>query len=98
MDLTDDPAQRAALKLIVARQSMARPFGVPPGVPAARLAVLRDAFDATMKDADFLAEARTANLDVRPVSGIAVEALIKKIYASPPQAIKLATEAMQAKP
>lgn len=98
MDLTDDPAQRAALKLIVARQTMARPFAVPPGVPAARLAVLRDAFDATMKDLAFVAEARTANLDVRPVSGIAVETLIKEIYASPPDAIKLATEAMQAKP
>ena len=98
MDLTDDPAQRAALKLIVSRQSIARPFATPPGVPAARLAVLRDAFDATMKDPDFLAEARTADLDVRPVQGDAVEALIKEIYASSPEAIRIATEAMQAKP
>jgi tripartite-type tricarboxylate transporter receptor subunit TctC len=98
MDLTTDPAQRAALKLIVSRQSIARPFATPPGVPAERLAALRSAFDATMKDADFLAEARTADLDVRPVSGVAVEALIKEVYASPPEAIKLATEAMQAKP
>jgi tripartite-type tricarboxylate transporter receptor subunit TctC len=98
MDLTTDPAQRAALKLIVSRQSIARPFATPPGVPAERLAALRSAFDATMKDADFLAEARIADLDVRPVAGAAVEALIKEIYASPPEAIKLATEAMQAKP
>jgi tripartite-type tricarboxylate transporter receptor subunit TctC len=98
MDLTTDPAQRAALKLIVSRQSIARPFATPPGVPAERLAALRSAFDATMKDADFLAEARTADLDVRPVTGTAVEALIKEIYASPPEAVKLATEAMQAKP
>ncbi len=98
MDLTDDPAQRAALKLIVSRQSIARPFATPPGVPAARLAVLRDAFDATMQDPDFLAEARTADLDVRPVQGDAVEALIKEIYASSPDAIRIATEAMQAKP
>jgi tripartite-type tricarboxylate transporter receptor subunit TctC len=98
MDLTTDPAQRAALKLIVSRQSIARPFATPPGVPEERLAMLRDAFDATMKDADFLAEARTADLDVRPVSGAAVEALIKEVYASPPEAVKLATEAMQAKP
>src|ERR1700722_1578859 len=98
MDLTTDPAQRAALKLIVSRQSIARPFAAPPGVPAERLAALRAAFDATMKDAAFLAEARTADLDVRPVAGAAVEALIKEIYASPPEAIKLATEAMRAKP
>jgi tripartite-type tricarboxylate transporter receptor subunit TctC len=98
MDLTTDPAQRAALKLIVSRQSIARPFATPPGVPAGRLAALRSAFDTTMKDADFLAEARTADLDVRPVTGAAVEALIKEVYASPPEAITLATEAMQAKP
>jgi tripartite-type tricarboxylate transporter receptor subunit TctC len=98
VDLTTDPAERAALKLIVSRQNMARPFAVPPGIPAVRLAVLRDAFDATMKDPDFLAEAHTADLEVRPVTGVAVEALIKEIYASPPEAIKLATEAMQAKP
>ena len=89
MDLTADPAQRAALKLIVSRQSIARPFATPPGVPAERLAALRAAFDATLKDADFLAEARTADLDVRPVTGAAVEALIKEIYASPSEAIKL---------
>jgi len=98
MDLTADPAQRAALKLIVSRQSIARPLATPPGMPAERLAALRSAFDATMKDADFLAEARTADLDVRPVAGTAVEVLIKEIYASPPEAIKLATEALQAKP
>jgi tripartite-type tricarboxylate transporter receptor subunit TctC len=98
MDLTTDPAQRAALKLIVSRQSIARPFATPPGVPAERLTALRSAFDATMKDADFLAEARTADLDVRPVTGAAVEALIKEIYASPTEAIKMATEALQAKP
>ena len=98
MDLTTDPAQRAALKLIVSRQSIARPFAVPPGVPPERLALLRAAFDATMKDPDFLVEARTADLDVRPVKGEAVENLLKEIYASPPEAVKLATEAMQAKP
>jgi tripartite-type tricarboxylate transporter receptor subunit TctC len=97
MDLTDDPAERAALKLIVARQSIARPFAAPPGVPAERLAILRSAFAATMKDPDFLTEARAANLDIRPVTGDAVEALIKELYASPPAAIKLATEAMKEK-
>ena len=98
MDLTGDPAQHAALKLIVSRQSIARPFAMPPGVPPARLAMLRNAFDATMNDADFLAEAHTLDLDVRPVTGAAVETLIKEIYASPPEAIKLATEAMQSRP
>ena len=71
---------------------------MPPGVPAGAACHAAHAFDATMKDADFLAEAHSADLEVRPVTGAAVEALIKDIYASPPEAIKLATDAMQAKP
>ncbi len=98
MDMAEGPEQRAALKLIVSRQGMARPFALPPGVPPQRLAVLREAFMATMKDADFLAEARSAGLDIRPVEGAAVAALIKEIYASPPQAVRLAAQALQIKP
>jgi tripartite-type tricarboxylate transporter receptor subunit TctC len=97
-ELTADPAESAALKLIVSRQSIARPFAAPPGLPPQRLAMLRNAFDAAMKDPDFLAEARAAALDVQPVSGVAVEALIKEVYASSPEAIKLATAALHDKP
>jgi tripartite-type tricarboxylate transporter receptor subunit TctC len=98
MDLTADPTLRAALKLIVSRQSIARPFAAPPGLPADRLALLRSAFDDTMRDPDFLAEAGKLDLDVRPVDGGAVEALIREIYASPPAAIRIATDAIQSKP
>jgi tripartite-type tricarboxylate transporter receptor subunit TctC len=98
MDLTHEPAQQAALKLIVSRQSIARPFAAPPGVPAERVRMLREAFEATMKDPEFLAEAQKAELDVKPVSGTAVETLIKEIYASPPEAVKLATEVMKSAP
>jgi tripartite-type tricarboxylate transporter receptor subunit TctC len=98
IDMTSDPAARAALKLIVSRQSIARPFAAPPGLPPDRLATLRAAFDATMKDPDFLAEAQKLHLEVRPVNGEAVETLLREVYASPPQAIKLATDAMQDHP
>src|ERR1700722_18433386 len=54
MDLADDPRKAAALKLIVSRQSIARPFAAPPEVPADRVATLREAFDATVADPDFL--------------------------------------------
>ena len=92
MDLTDDPRKRAALKLIVSRQSIARPFAAPPGVPAERAGLLRAAFDATMNDPEFRAEARDLNLDVEPVGGAEVEALLREAYASPPEVVKLATE------
>ena len=87
------PEDKAALKLIVSRQSIARPFAAPPGVPADRVAALRTAFDATMKDPDFLAETKKLALEVRPVSGSAVEQLIKDVYASPPEVVKLAAQA-----
>ncbi len=98
MDLTADPTLRAALKLIVSRQSIARPFAAPPGLPADRLALLRKAFDDTMRDPNFLAEAQKLDLEARPVGGDAVETLIRDIYASPPEAIRIATEAIQNKP
>jgi tripartite-type tricarboxylate transporter receptor subunit TctC len=66
VDLANDPQKKAALKLIVSRQAIARPFAAPPGVPADRVRALRDAFAATMKDPDFLAEAKKlSRLDER---------------------------------
>jgi tripartite-type tricarboxylate transporter receptor subunit TctC len=94
-ELTSDADQRTALKLIVSRQTMARPYVAPPGVPAERLRALRAAFDATMKDPAFLAEAKRQELEVRPVSGVEAEALIKDIYATPPDVVKLAIEYMK---
>jgi tripartite-type tricarboxylate transporter receptor subunit TctC len=93
MDLPTTPQNKAALKLIASRQSIARPFAAPPGIPAERLAALRAAFDATMKDPAFLAEAKKLDLEVRPVPGAEVEKLIKEIYASPPEVVKLAAQA-----
>ena len=48
---------KAALKLVFARQTVARPYAAPPGVPPKRLKAPRDAFDSTMKDPEFPAEA-----------------------------------------
>jgi tripartite-type tricarboxylate transporter receptor subunit TctC len=98
MELTDDPLKQAALKLIVSRQSIARPFAAPPGVPEARARLPRQAFEATMNDPEFLDEAKNLNLDVAPVSGAEVEALLKDIYASPREVVKLATELVRDTP
>jgi tripartite-type tricarboxylate transporter receptor subunit TctC len=67
-------------------------------VPEARVQVLRQALDATMKDPEFLLEAKNLNLDVAPVSGVEVEALLKEIYASPREVVKLATELVREAP
>jgi tripartite-type tricarboxylate transporter receptor subunit TctC len=98
MELTDDPLKQAALKLIVSRQSIARPFAAPPGVPEARARLLRQAFEATMRDPEFVDEAKNLNHDVAPVGGAEVEALLKEIYASPREVVKLATELVRDTP
>ena len=94
-DLTDNADQKTALKLIVSRQTMARPYVAPPGVPAERVRALRAAFDATMADPAFLAEARRQDLEVRPISGVAADALVQEVYATPPAIVKLAIEYMK---
>jgi tripartite-type tricarboxylate transporter receptor subunit TctC len=74
---------------------MARPYVMPPGVPAERVRALRAAFDATMKDPGFLADAKKQDLEVRPVSGVDADALIKEVYATPPAIVKLAVDYMK---
>jgi hypothetical protein len=69
-----------------------------PGVPADRSHVLRSAFDAATKDPEFLAEAKSLNLDVDPVGATEIDALLKTIYASPPEIAKLASELVRDTP
>ena len=95
LDVANSAEQQAVLKLIVARQTMARPFVAPPGLPPDRLTALRNAFDATMRDPDFLADARRQDLDVRPVTGAEADALIAQVYASAPDIVKRAAEYMK---
>jgi tripartite-type tricarboxylate transporter receptor subunit TctC len=92
MDLVNDQQRSAALKVIVSRQSIARPFAAPPQVPMERIDALRRAFDQTAADPNFLAEMRRDALEVRPVPGADVQKLMEEIYASPPEAVKLARE------
>jgi tripartite-type tricarboxylate transporter receptor subunit TctC len=95
LDVARDADQQAALKLIVSRQTMARPYVAPPGIPPERLNALRAAFSATMTDREFLADAQRQDLEVRPVSGLEADALINEIYASPPAVVKLAIDVMK---
>jgi len=75
--------QKQILRLVLSRQTMGRPFAAPPGVPADRAQALRRAFDATLKDPAFLAEAAKLKLDVNPVTGEEVDKLIAELYATP---------------
>jgi tripartite-type tricarboxylate transporter receptor subunit TctC len=75
--------QKQILRLVLSRQIVGRPFAAPPGIPADRAQALRRAFDATLKDKEFLAEAVKVKLDVNPVTGEEVDRLIAQLYATP---------------
>jgi tripartite-type tricarboxylate transporter receptor subunit TctC len=96
LDLTSDPKEKAALKLIFSRQVMARPFAAPPNLPSERAKALRDAFDATMKDPAFLAEMKRLDLEVRPQGGARLEQMVKEVYAYPAEVVKIASDAIKA--
>jgi tripartite-type tricarboxylate transporter receptor subunit TctC len=83
VDLVAKPEDRQLLELMVAPGAMARPFVGPPGLPASRAALIRRAFDATMQDPDFRAEAAKIQADVAPTTGEDVQKLVERIYATP---------------
>jgi tripartite-type tricarboxylate transporter receptor subunit TctC len=83
MDLISNPENRRILELILIRQEMGRPFAAPPGVPAERIALLRQAFDATLKDPQFLADAKRLQMEVDPLKGDEIEQLLKTAYGAP---------------
>jgi len=94
-DLAKNDAQRQMLRMIFARQVMGRPFVAPPGVPKERVAALRKAFMDTLADPDFLADCAKAKLEIAPVPGDKVEALVKEIYATPAEVAKQAAAALK---
>jgi tripartite-type tricarboxylate transporter receptor subunit TctC len=83
LDLARSGEQKQAIEFLYAGQGIGRPFVAPPDLPANRLKMLRDAFNATMKDADFIADAKKSKLDLEPEDGEHLTALIMKIYATP---------------
>jgi tripartite-type tricarboxylate transporter receptor subunit TctC len=93
MDLVKTPEQTQIVRLILASQEMARPFAAPPGIPEDRKRALIEAFDKTMKDPEFLAEAAKMKADVNPVSAAAIESLLAEVYKTPKDVIAKAAKA-----
>lgn len=87
VEMANNDADRALLTFAAASGDIGRAFLAPPGVPADRIKVLRDAFDATMKDPELLAEVAKAQLDFEPAPAAEVERLVKITLATPPDLI-----------
>lgn len=88
------PEQQEILRLVLGPEQIARPFAAPPGVPSDRLDALRAAFDRTMTDPEFLTEARQANLDVHPMRGTDIVAMVHELYQTPKNIVDLAKAAI----
>jgi tripartite-type tricarboxylate transporter receptor subunit TctC len=82
-DLATNPKHREIFEFLCLVPAMGRPFFMPPGVPAERVAAIRAAFAATMKDPGFLEDARRARLDVEPLTGEEIAQIVAKKFLAP---------------
>jgi tripartite-type tricarboxylate transporter receptor subunit TctC len=95
LDLVSDAEKKQILTLILLRQEPGRPVAAPPGVPADRLAALRDAFDATMKDLEFIAEAEKLQMEIEPLTAAQIDKLLAAAYATPKPIVQQAGELLE---
>jgi tripartite-type tricarboxylate transporter receptor subunit TctC len=89
-DYVKKAENRQTLSVIFGQLAFGRPYILPPGVPAERVEAYRKAFDATMKDPEFLAEAEKLRLSIDPSPGTEVQKVVEQIYATPPGQVERA--------
>jgi tripartite-type tricarboxylate transporter receptor subunit TctC len=87
--------ERDALRLVLARLDIGRPFFLPPNVPPDRVAALRAAFDATMQDPDYRAEADKLKVDIDPLTGAELAALVAQVAQTPVETVARVRAALE---
>jgi len=92
VDLVAGADDKQVVELLSFAQEMGRPFVMPPGTPKELVTIVRRAFDATLKDPLFLADAERALLEVDPLNGEAMAQALQDAYAAPPALVKRAAE------
>lgn len=92
-DFAKSEEDRQVLDFVFGPQVLGRPHFAPPGVPPARVAALRQAFDDTMKDSAFLSDAAKNKFDLDPFSGEEIERRVRALYATPRAVIERAKAA-----
>jgi tripartite-type tricarboxylate transporter receptor subunit TctC len=85
---------RDAMQLIYSQNLFGRPYIMSPGVPADRVAALRKAFAAMLKDKALLADAEKLGLNINPIGGEELQALVARLYAMPPNVVARAKESL----
>jgi ABC-type phosphate/phosphonate transport system substrate-binding protein len=82
-ELARNDDDRRVVNLITSGDRLGKPLALTPNVPAERVQALRDAFDATLKDPEFLAAASEAQLEINPIHGLQLQDLVAKLLATP---------------
>ena len=95
LDLVSDAEKKQVLTLILMRQEPGRPVAAPPGIPGDRLAALRSAFDATIKDQEFVAEAEKLQMEIEPLTAAQIDKLLAAAYATPKPIVQQAAELLE---
>jgi tripartite-type tricarboxylate transporter receptor subunit TctC len=85
--LVSDPQTKQMLRLLELPDELGRPYVMPPGSPVDKVTAMRAAFDATMRDEAFLADAGKAMLEVDPMSGDDMARRINEAYATPKEIV-----------
>lgn len=93
-ELAKNDGERDILKLISSPPSLGRPFTAPPDVPAERLAILRKAFQDTLRDKAFLEEAEKLKLEIEPMSAEEVTQIVLGVVNAPPEVVTKAKAMM----
>jgi tripartite-type tricarboxylate transporter receptor subunit TctC len=97
LEFARNETERAVFRFVSSDIPIGKSFAMPPAVPGERVEALRAAFDATMRDPAFLADAITVESDIKLIPGRDIQALVKQIVATPPEIIKTAQDWMTAK-
>jgi tripartite-type tricarboxylate transporter receptor subunit TctC len=95
MDLARNQGERQVFGLLLSMKALGRPFFVAPNVPKDRSNALRNAFMETMRDPEFLADARRTVGPVSPVSGVDMQKIVTDMYALPADVIAKARQAVR---
>jgi len=92
LDLAQKDEDRQLVDVMLAPLEMGRPYFAPPGVPKDRLEALRRAFDATTRDEEFLADVKKQKMELSPLNGEDVAALVQRIYRTPRSVVDIAKQ------
>jgi tripartite-type tricarboxylate transporter receptor subunit TctC len=92
-----DAQKEPVARFLSLTTAISRPLAAPPGVPDARVALLRKAFDDTVADPEFLAEAQKLSVDIDPMTGAEMQEAVKQILATPKDVIVRTQAALEGK-